>query len=150
MFCLRTEPGPLNPELSTIKKATAPPSLVKDNSDLKALVAERFNRAIKNKIFKYDNKTLTLQYFRSWYLGGHSCCTALLKMVEDWRLSLDEREAVATVAVDLSKAFDSVCHTLLLAKLKAYGFTEDALDRTYVMLFNRTEAKSQTGGVCLF
>lgn len=67
VFCLRTEPGPLNPELSTIKKATAPPSLVKDNSDLKALVAERFNRAIKNKIFKYDNKTLTLQYFRSWY-----------------------------------------------------------------------------------
>ena len=66
----------------------------------------------------------------SGYLSGHSCCTALLKTVEDWRLSLHEREAVATVAVDLSKAFDSVCHTLLLAKfkLKAYGFTEQAVD----------------------
>jgi len=79
----------------------------------------------------------------SGYLSGHSCCTALLKMVEDWRLSLDEREAVATVAVDLSKAFDSVCHTLFLAKLKAYRFTEQALDLD-VMLFNRTDAKSQT------
>ena len=29
-------------------------------------------------------------------------------MVEDWRLSLDNREAVAVLAIDLSKAFDSV------------------------------------------
>jgi len=45
----------------------------------------------------------------SAYLTGHSSCTALLKMVEDSRLSLDNREAVARLAVDLSKAFDSVC-----------------------------------------
>ena len=32
------------------------------------------------------------------------------------------------VAVDSSKAFDSVCLPLLLAKLKAYGFTDDALE----------------------
>ncbi|XP_068728844.1 uncharacterized protein [Montipora capricornis] len=64
----------------------------------------------------------------SGYLTGHSCCTALLKTVEDWRLSLDNREAVATLAIDLSKAFDSVCHGLLLAKLRAYGFTDQALE----------------------
>ena len=44
----------------------------------------------------------------SGYLRGHSCCSALLKMTEDWRASLDRREAVAAVAMDLSKAFDSV------------------------------------------
>ena len=49
------------------------------------------------------------------------------KMTEDWRASLDRREAVAAVAVDLSKAFDSVCHSLLLAKLTAYGFSGRAL-----------------------
>ena len=61
------------------------------------------------------------------YLKGHGCCTVLLKITEDWRACLDKREAVAAVAVDLSKAFDSVCHTLLLAKLKAYGFSDDAV-----------------------
>ena len=55
-------------------------------------------------------------------------------MVEDWRLSLDNREAVAVLAIDLSKAFDSVCHGLLLAKLRAYGLTDQALElmRTYL------------------
>ena len=64
----------------------------------------------------------------SIYLKGHSCCTALLKMSEDWRACLDRREAVVVVTVDLSKAFHSVCHPLLLATIKAYGFTDDALE----------------------
>ena len=43
----------------------------------------------------------------SGHLKGHSCCTALLKRSEDWGACLDQRKAVAVVAVDLSKAFDS-------------------------------------------
>ena len=46
---------------------------------------------------------------------------ALLKMTKDWRTCLDIREAVSTVAVDLSKAFDSLCYGLLLAKRKAWA-----------------------------
>ena len=42
----------------------------------------------------------------SGYIKGHSCCTALLKMTEDWRTSLDKRGVVAVVTVDLSKAFN--------------------------------------------
>ena len=64
---------------------------------------------------------------RSGYLTGHSCCPALLKMVEDWRLSLDNREAIVAFAIELSKAFDSVFHGPLLAKLcRAHGFTDQA------------------------
>ena len=55
------------------------------------------------------------------FLRGHSCCTALLKMVDDWRLALDSKKITGSIAVDLSKAFDSICHNLLLAKLRAYG-----------------------------
>ena len=49
-------------------------------------------------------------------------------MTEDWRNSIDNKEAVAAVAVDLSKAFDAINHSLLLAKLKTYGFSPHALE----------------------
>ena len=70
---------------------------------------------------------------------GHSCCTALLKMSEDWRPCLDRREAVAVVAVALRKAFNFVCHPLLLAKLKAYGFTDDYLEVMTASLLGRRQ-----------
>ena len=56
----------------------------------------------------------------SGFMKTHSCCTALLKVTEDWRKSIDNREVVAAVAVDLSKNFDAINHRLLIAKLKAY------------------------------
>ena len=70
----------------------------------------------------------------SGHLRGHSCCSVLLKMTEDWRASLDRQEAVAAVAVDLSKAFDSVCHSLLLARLTLTALTLTALKISSISL----------------
>ena len=36
----------------------------------------------------------------SGFLKNHSCCTALLKMTEDWRRSLNNRESTMEVAID--------------------------------------------------
>ena len=67
-------------------------------------------------------------------------------MTEDWRGKLDEREAVA---VDLSEAFDSINHRLLLAKLHAYGFSQSALDlMSSYLLGLRQRVKLQTEVSC--
>ena len=63
----------------------------------------------------------------SGFLRGHSCCSALLKLTDDWRQALDNKKDVAVIAIDLSKVFDSICHNLLLAKLKAYGVHDSAI-----------------------
>ena len=44
----------------------------------------------------------------SGFLKGHSFATALLKMTDDFRASLDNKDHCIATAVDLSKAFDSM------------------------------------------
>lgn len=63
-------------------------------------------------------------------MHGHSCCSALLKLTDDWRQALDNKKDVAVVAIDLFKAFDSIFHNLLQAKLKAYGVHDSAIKLT--------------------
>ena len=83
----------------------------------------------------------------SGFMKTHSCCTALLKMTEHWRSSIDNKEAVAAVAVDLRKAFDAIDHSLLLAKLKAYGFSTRALQLMSTYLLGRQQCV-RLDGVC--
>ena len=55
-------------------------------------------------------------------------------MTEDVRASLDNKDHCIAIAVDVSKAFDSISHSLLISKLKAYDFIESAtsLIRSYL------------------
>ena len=59
--------------------------------------------------------------FLSGFLPKYSCQTILLKMIEDWKKCIDTGKMVGTISVDLSKAFDSLPHRSLIAKLSAYG-----------------------------
>ena len=46
----------------------------------------------------------------------------LLKMIESWKKQLDNGERVGVIFMDLSKAFETINSSPVLAKLKAYGF----------------------------
>ena len=52
---------------------------------------------------------------------AHSTQHALLKLLQSWQKELDEKGMVATVLMDLSKAYDCIPHYLLIAKLNAYA-----------------------------
>ena len=49
-------------------------------------------------------------------------------MIEQWKLSLDNNGFAGGILMDLSKAFDTINHKLLIAKLHAYGFSVEALE----------------------
>ena len=88
-------------------------------------VSKIFERLIYKQINDYTCDKL------SKYVTGFRKCHGtqhlLLVLLEKWKKALDKGENVCTIFMDLSKAFNSVNHNLLLAKLKTYGFAENAL-----------------------
>ena len=60
-------------------------------------------------------------------------------MLEQWKKALDKKKIVGAISTDLSKAFDCLNHELLIAKLDAYGFENNALNFIYNYLLKRKQ-----------
>ena len=53
-------------------------------------------------------------------------------MLEKWKRGIDNGAYVSALFMDLSRAFDdTINHDLMLVKLKAHGFSTNALNVTY-------------------
>ena len=71
--------------------------------------------------------------FRQKYSTQH----ALMTLIEKWKKILNSHGYAGAIITDLSKAFDTNNHELLLAKLHAYGFKKQALRLISSYLTNR-------------
>ena len=68
-----------------------------------------------------------LSKFISAYGKSYSSNQVLVRLIESWKKSLDQKTFVGAVLMDLLKAFDSIPHDLLIAKMHAYGFSKNSL-----------------------
>ena len=69
----------------------------------------RFNR--------HCNENNLMPDYQSAYRANFSCEMALLKLTDDLLWSVEHQEVTSLVAIDLSSAFDTVDHDLLLSIL---------------------------------
>ena len=77
------------------------------------------------------------------YLTGfrknHNTQNSVLRMIESWKVRLNNGSKVGVIIMDLSKAFDSLNHELLLTKLKAYGLDSNSVTFMKSYLTNRLQ-----------
>ena len=78
-----------------------------------------------NQISFYTDKFLSP--YLCGYRKGYNAQHALLSLLDKWHVSLDNKGFGGAILMDLSKAFDTLNHDLLIAKLHAYGFDKNAL-----------------------
>ena len=52
---------------------------------------------------------------------SRSCETQLIEFIDDLASNLDEGQQVGVLVMDLAKAFDKVCHGLLVHNFHHYG-----------------------------
>ena len=78
--------------------------------------------------------------FQSAYKAHHSTETALLPITNDILLSLDRGDNVFLLLLDLSAAFDTVNHSLLLSRLEnSFGITRTVLQWFHCHLSGRCQ-----------
>ena len=67
--------------------------------------------------------------YQSAYRQYHSCETALLKITDDILWNMEVQQVTAMACIDLSAAFDTVDHAILLDVLRVkFGISDSALD----------------------
>ena len=99
------------------------------------VVSKVFERIMLNQINSYMDSFLSIHL--SGYKKGFSTQTALSSLFEKWKAVLDRKGFSAAILMDLSKAFDTIHHELLLAKLNAYGFSKSSLQIIFSHLSER-------------
>ncbi|CAB3994347.1 RNA-directed DNA polymerase from mobile element jockey, partial [Paramuricea clavata] len=73
------------------------------------------------------------------YRKHHGCDTAILSLTEEWKKELDNHKVIGLVAMDLSKAFDTLPHDLTVQKLKQYGADQKTTTLITDYLSNRRQ-----------
>ena len=102
------------------------------------LFSKIFEKVIYDHLSQYLEKLLNslLCCFRE----SHSSQHPLFKLLQAWQEKLDKSSFVGTILMDLSKAYGSLLHDLLLvAKSEAYGIDENGLNLIPNYLTNRKQ-----------
>ena len=124
---------------SELKFAAVRPGLKKPNLDVDDLknyrpisnltyLSKLLEKVVHKQLVDYVSENKLFANFQSGYRKFHSCETAVTKIHNDVLIMTDKQENVVLLLLDLSAAFDTIGHDLLLRKLKnAYGIEGKAL-----------------------
>jgi hypothetical protein len=103
------------------------------------IISKLFERIIKNQLYEYLEKGSMIHHSQYGFRKGKSTINAVCKIVNEVLVNFENKTITLANFLDISKAFDSISHTLLLSKLNKYGILgiEKSLLSSYLQ--NRTQ-----------
>ena len=78
-------------------------------------------RILDNRLFKYLTVNEILYQKKFDFREGHSTEDAIIQLIDQMKSSFERNHFTVGVFIDLSKAFDTVDHHIIIKKLNQYG-----------------------------
>ena len=102
-------------------------------------ISKLFEMVVHDQISLYFSQNNYLSSSQYGFRKLHSTEHAILEIADRISCELDKGNTPLAIFLDLSKAFDTLNHTILLSKLKYYGVSELALKWFNSYLSNRSQ-----------
>ena len=91
-------------------------------------LSKLIERIVAVRLIAHQDTNDLYEALQSAYRRGHSTETALLKVKNDILCAIDRKEVMMLILLDLSAAFDTIDHSILLKRLsERFGITDLAL-----------------------
>ena len=111
------------------------------------VVSRLFEKIVFDQVFNYFTENEFFYSDQSGFRLFHSVLSCLLKCTNDWYLNFDKGLFSGVTFIDLKKAFDTVDHDILIAKLRLYGVEGMELDWFISYLSNRKQCCKVNGNI---
>ena len=131
-----------------IKKATLDPDTLGNYHPVSNLsfVSKILEKVVSERLMAHKTSEVLFEPFQSAYRAGHSTETAVVRVQNDILEAIDDGKCVFLVLLDLSAAFDTVSHDILLERLNNdLGISGPALAWVQSYLTNRSQSVLVSG-----
>ena len=104
-----------------------------------SIVNKLFEKILHNRLYKYLTKFNILYEYQFGFREGHSTTQALVEITDRIKFAIDKNELTCGIFIDLTKAFDTVDHSILLHKMHKYGIRGNIYNLFKSYLSNRQQ-----------
>ena len=108
-------------------------------------ISKVLEKIVSTQLHTHLNQNNLSEKFQSGFRSAHSTETALVRVTNDLLMAADAGSPSLLILLDLTAAFDTVDHTLLLTRLHSIGINNTALKWFTSYLSDRSEYVSLGG-----